>query len=99
LTRAAFALLGVVILGIAAGAVYRELTSPDKRADGASIPDIAATGGTLEAALTGTARKLPDLRFVDRDRRELWRVVGPREWDQAVDVNRIRSRLAQPATH
>lgn len=199
MTRAAFALLGVVILGIAAGAAYRELTSPGKSADGASIPDIAATGGTLEAARSGSARKLPDLRFVDgvgaprsisdfrgrvillnlwatwclpcrkempaldrlqaalggpgfevvalsidrggvvavksfyeeldlralriyvdqngealtklssvgipltvlvgRDRRELWRGVGPREWDQPVEANRIRSHLAQPATH
>lgn len=194
MTRAAFALLGVVILGIAAGAVYRELTSPGKSADGASIPEIAATSGALEAGQTGSARMLPDLRFidgagaprslsdfrgrvillnlwatwcvpcreempaldrlqaalggpafevvalsidrdgiaavkrfygelklralriyvdqsgdalsklgsvgipltvlVDRDGRELSRVVGPREWDQPVEVNRIRSHLA-----
>lgn len=65
MTRAAFALLGVVILGIAAGAVYRELTSPGKSADGASIPEIAATSGALEAGRTGSARMLPDLRFID----------------------------------
>lgn len=65
MTRAAFALLGVVILGIAAGAVYRELTSPGKRAEGASIPDTAAAGGALEAGKTGSPRPLPDLRFID----------------------------------
>ena len=33
--------------------------------------------------------------LVDRAGRELWRVVGPREWDQPVEVNRIRNHLAQ----
>jgi thiol-disulfide isomerase/thioredoxin len=199
MTRAAFALLGVVILGISAGAVYRELTSPDKSADGASAPEIAATSGGLEAGRTAVSRALPDLRFVDgagaprsladfrgrvillnlwatwcvpcrkempaldrlqaalgrpgfevvalsldqggvaavksfyeeldlralriyvdqngdalrklgnvgipltvlvdRDGRELWRVIGPREWDQPAEANRIRSHLAQSSTH
>lgn len=197
MTRAAFALLGVVILGIAAGAVYRELTSPGKSAERASIPDTAVASGALEAGRTASSRSLPDLRFVDgagaprsladfrgrvillnlwatwcvpcreempaldrlqaalggpgfevvalsidrdgiaavksfyaeldlralriyvdqkgealsklgsvgipltvlvdRDGRELWRVVGPREWDQPVEVNRIRSHLAPAA--
>ena len=199
MTRTAFALLGVVILGISAGAVYRELTSPGKSADHASIPGIGATGGALELARTASARTLPDLRFVDgagaprslsdfrgrvillnlwatwcvpcrkempaldrlqaalgapgfevvalsldqggspavksfyeeldlralriyvdqngealtklgsvgipltlligRDGRELWRVVGPREWDQPAEANRIRGHLAQSSTH
>lgn len=33
--------------------------------------------------------------LVGRDGRELWRVVGPREWDQPVEVKRIRAHLAQ----
>jgi len=194
MTRAAFALLGVVILGISAGGVYRELTSPGKSAGGASSPNIAAANGALESGRTGPVRTLPDLRFVDgtgaprsladfrgrvvllnlwatwcvpcrkempaldrlqaalggpdfevvalsidqggvtavkrfygeldlhalriyvdqsgealgklgsvgipltvlvdRAGRELWRVVGPREWDQPAEVNRIRSHLA-----
>ncbi|MCC7080433.1 MAG: TlpA family protein disulfide reductase [Burkholderiales bacterium] len=65
MTKAVFALLGVVILGISAGAVYRELISPGKSAGGASIPDVAATGGAPEAGRAGSARTLPDLRFVD----------------------------------
>jgi thiol-disulfide isomerase/thioredoxin len=195
MTRAGFALLGVVILGISAGGVYRELTSPGTSAGSASTPNIAAANGALEAGRTGSARMLPDLRFVDgagaprsladfrgrvvllnvwatwcvpcrkemaaldrlqralggpefavlalsidrggvaavksfyeeldlralqiyvdqngealgklggvgipltvlvdRAGRELWRVVGPREWDQPVEVNRIRNHLAQ----
>ena len=195
MTRAAFALLGVIILGIAAGFVVRELTSRDQSADGASMPESRTTGGAPEAGRTGSARTLPDLRFidgagaplslsdfrgrvillnlwatwcvpcreempaldrlqaalggsdfevvalsldrggivavkgfyeelklrtlriyvdqngdalsklgsvgipltvlVDRDGRELWRVVGPREWDQPAEMNRIRSHLAQ----
>jgi len=65
MTKAAFALLAVVIVGISAGAVYRELTSSGKGADGASIPPIAATGGAPEAGRAGSARPLPDLRFID----------------------------------
>ena len=65
MTRAAFALLGVVILGISAGGVYRELTSPGKSAGGASSPNIAAANGALESGRTGPVRTLPDLRFVD----------------------------------
>jgi thiol-disulfide isomerase/thioredoxin len=65
MNRAAFALVGVVILGISAGAVYRELISPGKSNGGASIPDIAATGGAAEAGRVGSARPMPDLRFVD----------------------------------
>lgn len=199
MTRVAFALLGVVILGISAGAVYHELTSPGKSANSAPVPGIAETGGALEAGRTGSGQTLPDLRFidgvgaprslsdfrgrvillnlwatwcvpcrkempaldrlqaalggpgfevlalsfdqggvavvksfyeeldlralriyvdqngdalgklgsvgipltllVDRDGRELWRVIGPREWDQPVEVNRIRSHLAQSSTH
>ena len=65
MNRAAFALIGVVILGISAGAVYRELISPGKSTDGASIPDMAATAGGPEAGRVGSARPLPELRFVD----------------------------------
>jgi len=65
MTRAAFALLGVVILGISAGAAYRELISPSKSAGGGSAPETAATGGAPEAGRAGSARILPDLRFVD----------------------------------
>lgn len=199
MTRAAFALLGVFILGVSAGAVYRELTSSGESVDRVSIPGIGATGGALEPARTASARTLPDLRFVDgadapraladfrgrvillnlwatwcvpcrkempaldrlqaalsgpgfevvalsldrggspavksfyeeldlrslriyadqngdalgklgsvgipltllvdRDGRELWRVVGLREWDQPAEANRIRSHLAQSSTH
>lgn len=193
--KAAFALLGVFLLGIAAGFVYRELTSPGKDSERAAMPDVAAPGGTREAGPTGTGRTLSALRFidgtgapralsdfrgrvillnlwatwcapcreempaldrlqaslggpgfevlalsldrggvvavkafyeelklralriyvdqngealsklgsvgipltvlVDRDGRELWRVVGPREWDQPAEVNRLRGHLAQ----
>src|SRR3989304_10610597 len=65
MTRAAFALLGVVILGISAGGVYREVTPPGKSAGGASSPNIAAANGALESGRTGPVRTLPDLRFVD----------------------------------
>ena len=195
MTRAAFALLGVAILGIAASFVVRELTSHDRSAEGASVPEAPATIGAPEAGRAGSPRKLPDLRFVDgagaprslsdfrgrvillnlwatwcvpcreempaldrlqaalggpefevvalsldrggiadvkrfyeelklralqiyvdqngdalgklgsvgipltvlvdREGRELWRVVGPREWDHPAEVNRIRGQLAQ----
>ena len=40
---------------------------------------------------------IPLTLLVDREGRELWRVVGPREWDQPAEVARIRSHLAQPS--
>lgn len=195
MNRTAIVLAGVVVLGLAAGAVYRELTAPGESAASVSVPGLTATTGTPEAAPAGTGRMLPDLRFVDgagapralsdfrgrvvllnlwatwcvpcreempaldrlqaalggpgfevvalaidrdgiaavksfyeeldvrnlriyvdqngdalgklgsfgiplsvlvgRDGRELWRVIGPREWDQPVEVNRIRGHLAQ----
>jgi len=38
---------------------------------------------------------IPLTVLVDRKGRELWRVVGPREWDQPAEVKRIRGHLAQ----
>lgn len=38
---------------------------------------------------------IPLTILVDRDGRELWRVVGPREWDQPEEMSRIRGHLAQ----
>jgi thiol-disulfide isomerase/thioredoxin len=195
MTRAAYAFLGVGILGIAAGFVVRELTSNDQSVESALMPKTSTTSGAPAAGRTGSAKKLPDLRFidgagsprslsdfrgrvillnlwatwcvpcrdempaldrlqaalggpdfevvalsldrdgivnvkrfyeelklralqiyvdqdgdalgklgsvgipltvlVDRKGRELWRVVGPREWDQPAEVNRIRGHLAQ----
>lgn len=194
MNRTAIALVGVVVLGVAAGAAYRAMISPEESA-AASVPGLAATTEAPESAPTGTGRLLPDLRFADgagapralsdfrgrvvllnlwatwcvpcreempaldrlqaalggprfevvalsidrdgvaavksfyeeldvrnlriyvdqngdalgklgsfgiplsvlvgRDGRELWRVIGPREWDQPVEVNRIRGHLAQ----
>lgn len=37
---------------------------------------------------------IPLTVLVGRDGRELWRVIGPRAWDQAAEVKRIRSHLA-----
>jgi len=65
MTKAAFALLSVVVLGISAGAVYRQLTSAGKSAGGASLPDFAARGGAPEAGRAASTRPLPDLRFGD----------------------------------
>jgi thiol-disulfide isomerase/thioredoxin len=176
--RAAYALLGAVVLGIAAGAVYRELTSPGKGVapsrpladlrfvDASGAPrtlrdfrgrvvllNLWATWCTpcreempaldrLQAALGGPdfevlalsldrggipavksfydELKLKALRIyvdpdgdalgklgglgipltvlIDREGRELWRVVGPREWDQPAQVRRIRDHLGSPAT-
>jgi thiol-disulfide isomerase/thioredoxin len=196
MTRAAYAFLGVGILGIAAGFVVRELTSNDQSVESALMPKTSTTSGAPAAGRTGSAKKLPDLRFidgagaprslsdfrgrvillnlwatwcvpcreempaldrlqaalggpdfevvalsldrggvvdvkrfyeelklralriyvdhngdalsklgsvgipltvlVDREGRELWRVVGPREWDQPAEVKRIRGHLAQP---
>lgn len=193
MTKAAFALLGVVILGISAGAAYRELMSPNEGTGAQSARETAETGGASAAGEAGSARTVPDLRFVDgagaprslaefrgrvillnlwatwcvpcreempaldrlqatlggpefevlalsldqagvvavrkfyqelnlralhiyvdqdgdtlrklgsvgvpltllidRDGRELWRVLGPREWDQAAEVDRIRGHL------
>lgn len=195
MTRAVLALLGVVILGLAAAGVYRELSSVGKGAGGASAPDVAAGAGALRTGATDTPQSLPEIRFVDgagaprsltdfrgrvillnvwatwcapcreempaldrlqaslggpgfevvalsidrggvhfvkrfyeelglhalgiyidenaealsklgavgipltllvdRDGRELWRVLGPREWDQPAQVSRIRTHLAQ----
>lgn len=195
MTKAALALLGVVILGVSAGAAYRELMSPSKGAGAHSARDTAATGGAPAAERAGSARTVPDLRFadgagaprsladfrgrvillnlwatwcvpcreempaldrlhaalggpefevlalsldqagvvavrkfyqeinlraldiyvdqngdalrklgsvgvpltilIDRDGRELWRVLGPREWDQPAEVDRIRGHLAR----
>lgn len=193
MNRAAIALAGVVVLSVAAGGAYRELTAPGKSA--AAVSGLAATNETPASVPAGTDRMLPDLRFVDgagtpralsdfrgrvvllnlwatwcvpcreempaldrlqaalggpdfavvalsidrggvaavksfyeeldlrnlpiyvdqdgdalgklgsfgiplsvlvgRDGRELWRVIGPREWDQPGEVNRIRAQLAQ----
>lgn len=65
MTKAAFALLGVVILGISAGAAYRELSSPSKGAGTQSAHETAATGWAPAAEGAGSARTVPELRFVD----------------------------------
>lgn len=65
MTKAAFALLGVVILGISAGAAYRELMSPSEGAGAQSARGTAATDGAPAAERAGSARTVPDLRFVD----------------------------------
>lgn len=65
MTKAALALLGVVILGVSAGAAYRELMSPSKGAGAHSARDTAATGGAPAAERAGSARTVPDLRFAD----------------------------------
>lgn len=192
--RVGLALVGVLVLGLAAVGVYRELSSGGKYPGRSSISDVAQTGGALRAGRTDTPRSLPDIRFVDgagaprsladfrgrvillnlwatwcapcreempaldrlqaslggpgfevvalsidrgalsvkrfyeelglralgiyvdengealsklgavgipltllvdRDGRELWRVVGPREWDKPAEVSRIRSHLAR----
>jgi len=195
MTRPALALLGVVVLGLAAAGAYRELSS-GKGADSSSTSDVAAGVGALRAKRAETPRPLPELNFVDgagaprsltdfrgrvillnvwatwcvpcreempaldrlqamlggpdfevvalsidrggvfavksfyeeldvralriyvdgsgealtklgavgipltllvdRDGRELWRVVGPAEWDKPAAVNRIRSHLPEP---
>jgi thiol-disulfide isomerase/thioredoxin len=41
------------------------------------------------------AAGIPLTLLVDRDGREQWRVLGPRNWDQPAEANRIRSHLAQ----
>ena len=196
MNRTALALIGAAILGLAAGGVYRELTSEGRGADTAALPG-AAPGEAPPAGTTGVPRRLPDLRFVDgdgaarsladwrgravllnvwatwcapcreempaldrvqaalggpdfevvalsvdrggvpavkgfyeelglralriyvdtngealtrlgavgipltllldRDGRELWRVIGPRKWDQAGELGRIRDHLARSA--
>ena len=66
MNRAAIALAGVVVLGVAAGGAYRAMTSPEKNAaSSSSVPGSAATIETLTSAPAGTGRMLPDLRFVD----------------------------------
>ena len=42
---------------------------------------------------------IPLTLLVDRDGRELWRVVGPAEWDKPAAVNRIRSHLPEAPKH
>lgn len=54
--KTAFALLGFVVLGISAGALYRELAGTGKQASARLDPKFAASGST---------RLMPDLRFVD----------------------------------
>ena len=195
MNRIAIALAGVVVLGVAAGAAYRAMTTPENNASSSSVPGLAATIETPASAPAGTGRMLPDLRFVDgagapralsnfrgrvvllnlwatwcvpcreempaldrlqatlggpgfevvalsldreglgvvkrfydelnlralriyvdqngdalnklgsvgipltvlvgRDGRELWRVLGPRQWDQPAEANRIREHLAR----
>ena len=63
--KAAFALLGVVILGITTGAAYRELMSTSKGAGVQSAHETAATDGAPAAEGAGSARRVPNLRFVD----------------------------------
>ncbi len=62
MNRAAIALAGVVVLGVAARGAYRELTAPGK---GAAASGLAATNETPASAPAGTGRMLRDLRFVD----------------------------------
>jgi thiol-disulfide isomerase/thioredoxin len=62
MNRAAIAVAGVVVLGVAAGGAYRELTAPGKSA---AASGLAATNETPASAPAGTGRMLPDLRFVD----------------------------------
>jgi thiol-disulfide isomerase/thioredoxin len=38
---------------------------------------------------------IPLTVLVDREGRELWRVLGPRHWDQADEIGRIRAHLAE----
>jgi len=54
--KTAFVLLGFVVLGISAGAVYRELTGAGRQASASFDPKFAASGST---------RLMPELRFVD----------------------------------
>ncbi len=42
---------------------------------------------------------IPLTLLVDREGRELWRVVGPAEWDKPAAVNRIRSHLPEAPKH
>lgn len=65
MSKPALAILGVVILGLAAAGAYRELSSVDKGAGGASTFDVAAGGGTLRAKRAEALRPLPELNFVD----------------------------------
>lgn len=37
---------------------------------------------------------IPLTLFVDRDGRELWRVLGPREWDKPAEMERLRGQLS-----
>ena len=65
MNRAAIALVGVVVLGIAAGGAYRELTAPGSSAAAASVPGLAATNEMPASVPAGTGRMLPDLRFAN----------------------------------
>ncbi|MEW6688023.1 MAG: TlpA disulfide reductase family protein [Pseudomonadota bacterium] len=185
-SRTTIMLVGAMALGVAAGAAYRSMTSPDKsaasastagamlRGSGSVLPDLRFTDGAgapralsdfrgrvvllnlwatwctpcreempaldrLQAALGGPGFEVValsldregleivkrfykelDLRalriyvdpngdalgklggmgipltmLVDRDGRELWRVLGPRQWDQPAEANRIREHLAR----
>jgi len=60
-----FALLGFLVLGISAGAVYRELTGAGKQASVRSGQKAAATGSAAEAGRAGVAGMVPNLRFID----------------------------------
>ena len=42
------------------------------------------------------AAGIPLTLLVDRDGRELWRHLGPAEWDKPAAVNRIRGHLPEP---
>lgn len=37
---------------------------------------------------------IPLTMLIDRDTHEVWRVLGPRQWDQPAEADRIRSYLA-----
>lgn len=63
MTKPALAILGLVVLGLAAAGAYRELSSVGKSADGPS--DVAAGGRALRIERAATPRPLPELRLVD----------------------------------
>lgn len=59
MNRIAIALVSAAVLGVAAGAAYRVMTSPERSAAGAGPASGAAS------VLPGSGRVLPELRFVD----------------------------------
>jgi len=65
MTKPALAILGLVVLGLAAAGAYRELSSVGKGADRTSPSGVAAGDRALRIERAATPRPLPELRFVD----------------------------------